>query len=397
MNAVWPRRPMAEAAPLVRRPVHVDVGATYREIGIRSFARGIFHKAPTTGLDIGEKRVFAIKPGDLLFNIVFAWEGAVAVASLAEEGTIGSHRFLTCVSDPRIADPCFLYWWFSRGEGREQLLGASPGGAGRNRTLGVDKLATIQVPLPSIEEQRRIVGRIQALSERLSEAKQLRKDAVAAASSYTWAVCEKCLTAAASSYQLEVLDELVDKSRGISYGIVQTGREFDGGVPTIRAGDLQWFKVRVTGIKRVDPQVEKSFQRTRLRGNELLLRIRGGVGELAVCPTALVGGNVSREIAVIPLNVTVDPTFAMFMLAAPSNQALMHGHVRGTSYVGINLKDVRRIAIPVPPISEQKRIVSNIKAHQGAIDSVLRLQAASQMHIDALLPSALDKAFKGEL
>lgn len=159
MNAPWPRRPMAEVAPLVRRPVTVDVGATYREIGIRSFAKGVFHKAPTTGLEIGDKRVFAIAPGDLLFNIVFAWEGAVAVASAAETGTIGSHRFLTCVSNPQLAVAQFLFWWFSRGEGREQLLRASPGGAGRNRTLGVDKLAAIQVPIPPIAEQQRIVAR----------------------------------------------------------------------------------------------------------------------------------------------------------------------------------------------------------------------------------------------
>ena len=74
MNVPWPRRPMGEVAPLVRRPVPVDPEGIYREIGIRSFARGVFHKTPTTGLEIGQKRVFAIEQGDLLFNIVFAWE-----------------------------------------------------------------------------------------------------------------------------------------------------------------------------------------------------------------------------------------------------------------------------------------------------------------------------------
>src|ERR1700721_57294 len=131
MKALWPRRMMAEIAPLLRRSVHVKPDEEYREIGIRSFARGVFHKRPTTGLEIGEKRVFSIEPGDLLFNIVFAWEGAVAVASEAERGMIGSHRFLTCVVNGDLADARYLFWWFSRGEGREQLLRASPGGAGR--------------------------------------------------------------------------------------------------------------------------------------------------------------------------------------------------------------------------------------------------------------------------
>src|SRR5713101_1739451 len=137
MRAAWACQAMGDIAPLIRRPVPVRPDETYREIGIRSFGRGVFHKTPTTGLEIGTKRVFSIEPGDLLFNIVFAWEGAVAVASEPERGTIGSHRFLTCVVNKDVADARYLFWWFSRGKGREQLLKASPGGAGRNRTLGV--------------------------------------------------------------------------------------------------------------------------------------------------------------------------------------------------------------------------------------------------------------------
>ena len=128
MNVSWRTAPMGDVAPLVRRPVQPKLDELYREIGIRSFGNGIFHKAPITGLEIGDKRVFAVEPGDLLFNIVFAWEGAIAVASEAEQGMIGSHRFLTCVSDKSKADARFLNYWFMQAEGRDQLLRASPGG-----------------------------------------------------------------------------------------------------------------------------------------------------------------------------------------------------------------------------------------------------------------------------
>jgi type I restriction enzyme, S subunit len=175
MTAGLTKYPMAQVAPLVRRPVPVQSSETYREIGIRSFARGVFHKAPVPGLELGDKRVFSIEPGDLLFNIVFAWEGAVALASETERGMIGSHRFLTCVVDKGLADPRYLFWWFSRGEGRDQLLRASPGGAGRNRTLGVEKLARIMVPLPPPDKQQRIVTRVDAVCLRLAKAQELRR------------------------------------------------------------------------------------------------------------------------------------------------------------------------------------------------------------------------------
>ena len=148
-----PLRPMAEVAPLVRRPVEIDLDAAYPELGVRSFGRGTFHKAELPGVDVGNKKLFRICAGDLVFNIVFAWEGAVAVAQPEDDGRVGSHRFLTCVPAPDTATVEFLRFYFSTPEGLQKLGEASPGGAGRNRTLGLKKLESLQVPVPPIGRQ----------------------------------------------------------------------------------------------------------------------------------------------------------------------------------------------------------------------------------------------------
>ena len=149
-----PRRPLGEVAPLKRRPVTVNLEAEYAELGVRSFGRGTFHKAPLSGADLAGKRVFRVCPGDLMFMIVFAWEGAVAVARPEDEGRIGSHRFLTCVPVERKATAEFLKFYFLSPEGLGRLQAASPGSAGRNRTLGLQSLFDIQVPVPPIHVQR---------------------------------------------------------------------------------------------------------------------------------------------------------------------------------------------------------------------------------------------------
>ena len=148
-----PLRPMSEVAPLVRRPVEINLDGTYPELGVRSFGKGTFHKPDLSGVAVGTKKLFRINAGDLLFNIVFAWEGAVAVAQPADEGRVGSHRFLSCVPAPETASVEFLRFYFSTREGLQKLGEASPGGAGRNRTLGLKKLEDLQVPVPSIERQ----------------------------------------------------------------------------------------------------------------------------------------------------------------------------------------------------------------------------------------------------
>ena len=164
--------PMEQAAPLVRRPVDVQPDESYPELGVRSFGRGTFHKPALDGTAVGTKKLYRIASRDLVFNIVFAWEGAVAIARDEDEGRVGSHRFLTCVPEPGGPSVEFLLYYFLTREGLRSLGEASPGGAGRNRTLGLKKLAAIVVPVPSIEKQcwfDRMQAKVQALRKAHAE------------------------------------------------------------------------------------------------------------------------------------------------------------------------------------------------------------------------------------
>ena len=264
-------------------------------------------------------------------------------------------------------------------------------------TLNPPKFLLLTMPLPPLAEQRRVVTRIEKLADLIHEARTLRHEAAEHTEGLFFAGCERELQLLESAYPCKQLSELVDASRGISYGIVQTGTPVDDGVATLRAGNLHWFRCETGNVKRVSPDIESGYQRTRLRGGELLLRIRGGVGEVAVCPQEMVGGNVSREIAVISFTSEVSPRYAMYLMAAPTVQGRMAGHVKGTSYVGLNLKDVRTLKIPVPPLPEQRRIVADLDALQAQVDALMRVQTETATELDALMPSILSKAFNGEL
>lgn len=148
------RLPMSEVAPRVRRPVEVELSGSYPELGIRSFGKGTFHKPVLSGAEIGAKRIFRVEPGDVVFNNVFAWEGAIAVAKPEDTARVGSHRFITCVPKPGILKPGFLRFYLLTPDGLEQVGRASPGGAGRNRTLGLSALDSIRVPVPDFAQQQ---------------------------------------------------------------------------------------------------------------------------------------------------------------------------------------------------------------------------------------------------
>ncbi len=161
-----PRRPMAEVAPLIRRPVEIEPDGEYPELGVRSFGRGTFHKPVLRSGDLSWQKLFGIEKGDLVFSNIKAWEGAFAVAGDADHGRVGSHRYLTCVPNPDAATADFLWFYLQSPEGLSAVQSASPGSADRNRTLAVKRLEAIEVPVPPLEAQHWF-DRLQAKARRI--------------------------------------------------------------------------------------------------------------------------------------------------------------------------------------------------------------------------------------
>ncbi len=152
----------------VSNPVDVKPEATYQEIGVRSHGKGIFHKEPVTGKSLGNKRVFWVHSPAFVVNIVFAWEQAVALTSDNEKGFIASHRFPMYVPVEGQADLEFLRLFFLRKRGKQLLGLASPGGAGRNKTLGQSEFAKLKITLPTLPEQQKIAAFLSAVDNKLS-------------------------------------------------------------------------------------------------------------------------------------------------------------------------------------------------------------------------------------
>jgi len=148
-----PLRPMAKVAPSVRRSVTIDIDKRYREVGARSFGKGLFVKPDFHGADATWQKPVWINAGDVVLSNIKAWEGAIAVAGVEHDGCIASHRYITCVPDPSVLTAGFLAFFLLSPEGLDQVGIASPGTADRNRTLSLTNLGKIEVPFPPIATQ----------------------------------------------------------------------------------------------------------------------------------------------------------------------------------------------------------------------------------------------------
>ena len=169
----WDVYMLGDCLSRVERPVEVKPNELYTQIGIRSHGKGLFYKEPVTGSALGNKAVFWIEPDCFIVNIVFAWEQAIGKTTQSEVGMIGSHRFPMYRPVNDRVDIDYLISYFLTKRGTDILEAASPGGAGRNKTLGQDRFLKSKIVLPPIEEQQKIAA-ILTTQDRVIELKEKR-------------------------------------------------------------------------------------------------------------------------------------------------------------------------------------------------------------------------------
>lgn len=168
----WTAISIEEIINRVSKPVDVEESNLYQQIGIRSHGKGIFYKEPVTGKTLGNKRVFWIQPNMFIVNIVFAWEHAVARTTEKELGMIASHRFPMYEPIKDKVNLDFLMYFFLRKKGKHLLELASPGGAGRNKTLGQQTFAKLKVNLPKLPEQQKIANFLSSVDKKIEQLRQ---------------------------------------------------------------------------------------------------------------------------------------------------------------------------------------------------------------------------------
>lgn len=289
-----PSTTMKEAAPLIRRKVEMKMGKEYPELGIRCFGKGTFTKPALNFLSVGNKKLFHIEQGDLLFSNVFAWEGAIAVAGPDAKGRVGSHRFISRLPSPDIATADYLRFYFLTPQGMEKIRQASPGGAGRNRTLGLKKLDAITVPIVSLEKQEWF----NTLQAQVDEMKLLQDRAIAELDALLPSILDRAFKGKLLEKSIVVNDASKLAGRVAFYAVLllrQWGRPaernvFDAGL-ALMLNDTARKKILGSGDLSAR-QANQEFE-TPFRGLDALL------GEMRACRAISITNRKGRQLVAL--------------------------------------------------------------------------------------------------
>lgn len=193
-----------------------------------------------------------------------------------------------------------------------------------------------------------------------------------------------------NNWILKSLSSLVDPKRPISYGVVQTGDAVPNGIPCVRVLDLSLGKLNRNDMITTSERISQSYSRTVLAEGDVIIALRGVIGRAALVPRSLVGANLTRGVALLACaNKKMDSRFMFQSLGCQHvRREIMHG-VNGTGLQEIPITNLRQVRLPVPPLTEQRKIADILSTWDEALEKIDALIEAKERRKKALTQQLL--------
>ena len=370
----WSKKRLDSFLERTSNPVNVIDTQNYVQIGIRSHGKGIFHKESVTGKEIGNKRVFWVVPNALVVNIVFAWERAIAVTSDKENGLIASHRFPMYLPKDGLSDVNFLRYMFITDKGQSYLELASPGGAGRNKTLGQSNFAELKIDLPIVEEQTKIASFLSNVDEKISQLTQKHE----LLSQYKQGMMQKLFSQqirfiADDGSEFREWEEkaLLELSEKAMYGMNASATEYDGKNKYLRITDIceKSHKFKTDSLTSPNAELEEKYKLN--LGDLLFARTGASVGKSYLySPNDGITYFAGFLIRFSLKQDKVNPYFIFLQTLTKDFDKWVATNSMRSGQPGINAEEYSSYIFKVPCLEEQIKIANFLSAIDQKIEVV---------------------------
>jgi type I restriction enzyme S subunit len=192
------------------------------------------------------------------------------------------------------------------------------------------------------------------------------------------------------------VDRIRDHASKIGSGVTPTGGAtsyLDAGIPLLRSQNVHFDGLRLDDVAYIAEETHEEMCGTKLRVGDVLLNITGAsIGRCSFVPNGFGEGNVNQHVCIIRPLAKLDPRFLNYCLAAPWGQDQIFSSFTGASRQGLGQRDLGGIQVPLPPVSEQRRIAAYLDASCAAIDAAVSVKRRQLETLDALRKAVLQRA-----
>lgn len=314
-------------------------------------------------------------------------------------GSVFASYLIRVTCDDRKLYPQFAYYFFQSPAFWQQISEGSSG-TGQPNFNGT-KLGALGIPVPPLPEQRRIISKLDNLSERLKAARDELDRVPKLVERYRRAVLKAAyIEAEIAAGRLSSLGVMAEEFRN---GVSRKPENVPPGIPVLKISAVRAMTVRMDERRYYVPEPGEDISRYRLRAGDLLFtRYNGNPDLVANCgmvrapdepmiyPDKLIRVRLDCQVAV--------PEFVEALCASPQARIGLAPSIKSAAgQHGISGTDLKRLPIPLPSKDRQQQIIARIRRSFSAIDRVVDGFNRAALLLDRLDQAVLAKAFRGEL
>ena len=396
MRKAWPLISLGKVLTQCKEFIEIGDMENYKRCRVQLHAQGIILRDIVPGAEIKTKKQQVCKAGDFLVAEIDAKVGGFGIVPEELDGAIvSSHYFLFEIDNTHL-DKRFLDYFICIPFFREQVVAQ---GSTNYAAIRPKDVLEYKIPLPSLIEQQRIVARIEEVAEKIEEAKELRKKAITARDGIISSNATYLLNK--QSWPKKKLTDIVvsEDKHSIKRGPFGSSLRKEFFVPSGFKVYEQKNVIRNNfdiGNYYIDSYKFEELKTFQIKPGDVLITCSGTIGKLAIVPENAKKGIINQALLKLTLNeiVILKSFFKVIFESGLIQDQLV---TPGSAMKNVSsIKHLKDIALPVPPLPEQSRIVEYLDNLQSKVNALKNLQAETQKELDALMPSILDKAFKGE-
>lgn len=401
MNAGWEIRKLGDVCIVERgsspRPIEKyqtdsSDGVNWIKIGDTKGVDKYIYKTREKITKEGAEKSRYVKEGDFILSNSMSFGKPYIMKT---DGYIHDGWFVFRLPD--YLDKDFFYHLLTSPKVQNQIQSLGAGAIVKNISGDLVKRVDITYP-KSLPEQQRIVTILDeafaAIDKAKANAEKNLKNAKELFESYLQGVFEN----KEDGWQEMNLETVVEDTCTLSYGIVQPGEEFENGLLIVRPTDMTKRFLGLNGLKRINPELAEGYKRTKLRGDELLVCVRGTTGLVSNVTIELKDANVTRGIVPVRFNPNIIfQDFGYYLLISNYVQSQIKSKTYGAALMQINIGDLRKISTPFPSLLTQKILVEKLDALSAETKRLESIYQQKLTDLEELKKSILQKAFNGEL
>lgn len=296
-------------------------------------------------------------------------------------------RGLTAIRPSSLLNLKYVLFFFRYFEAQLQHKGTGT----TFKAITKDIVKNLEIPVPPLDEQERIVARIEELFSQLDSGVETLRKTKQQLAVYRQAVLKEAFAGFTDKKPIREMSSLVTSgSRGWAQYYADTGARF------IRITDLarDGIHLKNDSIQHVVLPDKAEGKRSRLIGGDVLVSITADLGSIALIPDSIEEAYINQHIAMVRFNNPAQGEFMAWYLRSEWGQKDLLKNKRGGGKLGLGLDDIRDTPVPVVSDEEAQQIVAFIDNRLSVCDSIEQTVDTALQQSAAMRQSILKKAFE---